>query len=414
MYQVRVACDPATNSSVLSRGHGSSGIQNETGRPVEVVEGLVLVPGRPDGRAGLLDEQVVVVQPAVGEPISPARLPPAGKRITSSYAAICVQLRKSSKKRPDAVAAALDRALARRAEVLLDALAQRAPSRRHRAARRARARPVTLEVRGDVSVCAVSVSGSMAHPPIRSVGEHKLGAIPLADRPQSPPPISSGRFPRARRGLGGAGPAHQARPRRRCGARRYPCRRSGCWPTVSTCRARACAPRLPRSSTRLVLLEPAAGRSGPRVRGQPVPPDLWPETSFPEHDDLFALLEARRAIDPCLARARSRPRQRRAGPRGDDRRAARARERPSARGAERGALSPHALAAGLQPTARAAMREVYLRLEPVLNMAIPHTPMTRLASLTVHERTLAALRAGDDARGRGRHGRAPGAARGDL
>ena len=30
MYQVWLACDPATNSSVLSRGTGSSGIQNET------------------------------------------------------------------------------------------------------------------------------------------------------------------------------------------------------------------------------------------------------------------------------------------------------------------------------------------------------------------------------------------------
>ena len=30
MYQVPEACEPATNSSVLSRGTGSSGIQNET------------------------------------------------------------------------------------------------------------------------------------------------------------------------------------------------------------------------------------------------------------------------------------------------------------------------------------------------------------------------------------------------
>ena len=30
MYHVRDACEPATNSSVLSRGTGSSGIQNET------------------------------------------------------------------------------------------------------------------------------------------------------------------------------------------------------------------------------------------------------------------------------------------------------------------------------------------------------------------------------------------------
>jgi hypothetical protein len=30
MYQVREACEPATNSRVLSRGTGSSGIQNET------------------------------------------------------------------------------------------------------------------------------------------------------------------------------------------------------------------------------------------------------------------------------------------------------------------------------------------------------------------------------------------------
>ena len=30
MYHVPVACDPATNSSVLSRGTGSSGTQNDT------------------------------------------------------------------------------------------------------------------------------------------------------------------------------------------------------------------------------------------------------------------------------------------------------------------------------------------------------------------------------------------------
>jgi hypothetical protein len=30
MHQVRDACEPATNSRLLSRGTGSSGIQNET------------------------------------------------------------------------------------------------------------------------------------------------------------------------------------------------------------------------------------------------------------------------------------------------------------------------------------------------------------------------------------------------
>src|SRR4029079_17914477 len=50
------------------------------------------------------------------------------------------------------------------------------------------------------------------------------------------------------------------------------------------------------------LLEPAAGRTGPKVRSSLVPPEMWPETGLPERDELFALLEARRAIEPVLAR----------------------------------------------------------------------------------------------------------------
>ena len=48
------------------------------------------------------------------------------------------------------------------------------------------------------------------------------------------------------------------------------------------------------------------------------------------------------------------------------------------------------------PTARErAMRDVYVRREPALEMAM-RTPDDTQATLEVHERTLAALRSGDD------------------
>ena len=96
-------CEPATNSSVDSRGTGSTGIQTlQVLRAVDVVVRLVLVPGRPLPRARLLDQHVVVEQPHLGRcPSAPRRsaaMPE--RRITASNSGIRAQLQKSSKKRP--------------------------------------------------------------------------------------------------------------------------------------------------------------------------------------------------------------------------------------------------------------------------------------------------------------------------
>ncbi len=146
------------------------------------------------------------------------------------------------------------------------------------------------------------------------------------------------------------------------------------------------------------LLEPAEGRSGARLRTSLVPIELWPATTLPAGDELFALLEARRAVEPALALlAASRASdadldglsviidaQRRYG-------ADRARA-VLAEGQFHRTLWRLAANAPLE----GAMRAVYLRLEPVLDMAM-RTPEDTKASLTVHEMTLKALRSGDDA-----------------
>ena len=144
------------------------------------------------------------------------------------------------------------------------------------------------------------------------------------------------------------------------------------------------------------LLAPAAGRVGPTVRSQLVPPALWPETGVPERDELFALLEARRAIEPVIARL--------AAARASDAELQRLEASIEAQRAH-GTDRAHAVQAegrfhrilwrlAANGPLEHAMREVYVRLEPVLDMAM-RTPDDTHASLTVHERTLAALRTGD-------------------
>jgi DNA-binding FadR family transcriptional regulator len=145
------------------------------------------------------------------------------------------------------------------------------------------------------------------------------------------------------------------------------------------------------------LLEPAAGRTGPKVRSSLVPPELWPQTGLPERDELFALLEARRAIEPVLARL--------AAARASDA-ALEELEATIAVQREHGTDRARAVQGegrfhrvlwrlASNPPLEQAMREVYLRLEPALDMAM-RTPDDTRASLEVHERTLAALRSGDE------------------
>ena len=145
------------------------------------------------------------------------------------------------------------------------------------------------------------------------------------------------------------------------------------------------------------LLEPAAGRSGPKVRSNLVPPALWPVTSLPARDELFALLEARRAIEPVLARLAA-ARASDAALDGLDATidAQRTHGTDRARAVQAEGRFHRVLwrLAGNLPLEQ-AMRTVYLRLEPALDMAM-RTPDDTRASLRVHERTLAALRGGDE------------------
>jgi GntR family transcriptional regulator, transcriptional repressor for pyruvate dehydrogenase complex len=145
------------------------------------------------------------------------------------------------------------------------------------------------------------------------------------------------------------------------------------------------------------LLEPAAGRVGPKVRSSLVPPALWPASALPERDELFALLEARRAIEPVLARLAA---ARASDAELEELEATIAVQR--AHGADRaravqGEGRFHRVLWRLagNPPLEHAMREVYLRLEPALDMAM-RTPDDTRSSLEVHERTLAALRSGDE------------------
>ena len=145
------------------------------------------------------------------------------------------------------------------------------------------------------------------------------------------------------------------------------------------------------------LLEPAAGRSGPKVRSNLVPPALWPETSLPERDELFALLEARRAIEPViatLAAARASDAALEGLQATIDAQRAHGTDRARAVQAE-GHFHRVLWRLAGNPPLEQAMRKIYLRLEPALDMAM-RTPDDTRDSLAVHERTLAALRSGDE------------------
>ena len=146
------------------------------------------------------------------------------------------------------------------------------------------------------------------------------------------------------------------------------------------------------------VLAPAARRAGPIVRAHTIPSQLWPERHVPGGDELFELLEARRAIEPVIARL--------AAARASDAALAEldaAIDEQRRHGNDRaraihGEGRFHRILWRLAANAplEQAMRTVYLRLEPVLDMAM-RTDADVRASLAVHETTLAALRSGDDA-----------------
>jgi DNA-binding FadR family transcriptional regulator len=138
-----------------------------------------------------------------------------------------------------------------------------------------------------------------------------------------------------------------------------------------------------------------AGRRGTVIRTSWVPDELQP-VGAPDADRFRALLEARRVLEPALARLAAQ-RADHAGLEQLERAVAEQRamgeDRPRAVQAE-GRF--HRLMWRLADNAalERAMREVYVELEPVLDMAM-RTPADSERSLRAHERTLAALRAGE-------------------
>ncbi len=146
------------------------------------------------------------------------------------------------------------------------------------------------------------------------------------------------------------------------------------------------------------VLAPAAGRAGPRVITHTIPSTLWPETRVPGGDELFELLEARRAIEPviaCLAAARASDAELAELDATIDEQRRHGTERTRAVQAE-GRFHRVLWRLAANAPLEHAMRTVYLRLEPVLDMAMRTADDFR-SSLAVHERTLTALRSGDPA-----------------
>lgn len=144
------------------------------------------------------------------------------------------------------------------------------------------------------------------------------------------------------------------------------------------------------------VLRTGAGRRGTTVVSSWVPDDVH-AAGAPDADRFRALLEARRVLEPALAqlaaaradhaglqRLAEATEQQRAAP-----------DRPHAVQAEGRFHRLMWRLAGNPPLER-AMRDVYLELEAVLDMAM-RTDEDTARSLTVHERTLAALQDGDPA-----------------
>jgi GntR family transcriptional repressor for pyruvate dehydrogenase complex len=139
------------------------------------------------------------------------------------------------------------------------------------------------------------------------------------------------------------------------------------------------------------VLETGPSRRGTLVASAWVPDDLQAGAA-PDAERFRALLEARRVLEPALARLAAR----RAGHAGLDALAAAVDEqralgddRPRAVQAE-GRFHRLMWRLAANPPLERAMREVYVELEAVLDMAM-RTPQDTGRSLAAHERTLAAL-----------------------
>lgn len=144
------------------------------------------------------------------------------------------------------------------------------------------------------------------------------------------------------------------------------------------------------------VLRVGTGRQGTTVASAWVPDEVGGPAA-PDAERFRALLEARRTLEPALARlaaaradhtaldllAAAVAEQRDAG------------DRPRAVQAE-GRFHRLMWRTARNPPLERAMRDVYLELEAVLDMAM-RTDEDTARSLAVHERTLAALRGGDPA-----------------
>jgi GntR family transcriptional repressor for pyruvate dehydrogenase complex len=142
------------------------------------------------------------------------------------------------------------------------------------------------------------------------------------------------------------------------------------------------------------VLAGGAGRRGTMVLTNWVPDDLQPAAA-PDADRFRALLEARRVLEPALARLAAR----RTDHAGLERLAetvaeqrALGEDRPRAVQAE-GRFHRLMWRLADNPALERAMRDVYIELEAVLDMAMRTADDTE-RSLQAHERTLAALRDG--------------------
>jgi len=143
------------------------------------------------------------------------------------------------------------------------------------------------------------------------------------------------------------------------------------------------------------VVEAGPGRRGTTVTTSWVPDELQPSAA-PDADRFRALLEARRVLEPALARLAAA----RTDHKGLEQLAAAVEEqrrlgedRPRAVQAE-GRFHRLMWRLAANQALERAMRDVYLELEAVLDMAM-RTPADTGRSLEAHEVTLAALRSGD-------------------
>ena len=197
-------------------------------------------------------------------------------------------------------------------------------------------------------------------------------------------------------------------------ARATGCRPSASWPSACTWPARACARRSP-ICRRAGSWRAEPGGAGRSCSTSWVPEDLQP-AAVPDADRFRALLEARRVLEPALARLAAAAHGSRgagsAGGRG--RRAARTGRGPPTRRPGRGPLPPADVAPRRTTrrwSARCATSTSSSRPCSTWRCAPPTTPSARCEA---HEQTLAALRDGDPAGGGRRDGRPPRADGGDL